>query len=76
MFEQILKELKYQTKLLETISMNTEVKPQNNDMKNAMKNNMALLQKQMLSHPAFSANPEMKKMMDNIINIIPKGEGG
>ena len=73
MFEQILKELKHQTKLLETISMNTEVKPQNNNMKNAMKDSMALLQKQMLSHPAFSTNPEIKEMMDNIINIIPKG---
>lgn len=75
MLEQILEELKYHTKLLETISMNTEVKPQNNDMKNAMKDSMVLLQKQMLSHPALSANPEMKKMMDNIINIIPKGGG-
>jgi len=73
MLEKILEQLKYQTKLLETISMNTEIPPQNNDIKNAMKNSMDLLQKQMCDHPAFKNNPEIKGMMDNIINMVPKG---
>lgn len=72
MLNKILEQLKYQTKLLEAISMNTEKPKQDNNMKHAMEN-IVLLQKQILNNPVMDANPDMKEMINNMLNIIPKG---
>lgn len=73
MLEKILKELQYQTKLLENISMNTEIPKRDNNTKHAMQKSIEMLQKQILSNPAMDANPDMKEMINNMLNIIPKG---
>ena len=69
---EVLKELKYQTKLLEAISMNTEPK-QHTGMQQSMQQSMNLLKTQLAIMPGIKDNPEMNKMMNNMFKIIPKG---
>ena len=70
--DEILKELKYQTKLLEAISMNTEPK-KHAGMQQSMQQSMDLLKTQLANMPAMKDNPEMNKMINNMFKIIPKG---
>jgi len=72
--EEIKKELRYQTKMLEEILMNTEPPKQNSEAKQAMMDSMELLKQQLVDNPAIKNNPEMEKMIKNIVNILPKGD--
>ncbi len=71
--DKILKELKYQTKLLEAISMNTEPQKQNVEMSKSITQSMDLLKTQLMNNPGIKDNPEIGKMMQNIFNTIPEG---
>ena len=64
----ILKELQYQTKLME------EIYQRPNKNTDAMKRQMDLLKIQLANHPIFKGNPEMTEMFNNIFSIMPKGD--
>ena len=69
---EILEELKYHSKLLGEISMNTEPK-QHAGMQQSMEQSMNLLKTQLANMPGIKNNPEMNKMMNDMFKIIPKG---
>lgn len=66
--EEILKELKYQTKLLEEIVM----RPKNPQM-DEVQEKMDLLKKELLKHAGLNQNPDSIKALNKLFNLIPKG---
>ena len=65
--KQILAELQYQTKLMEDIFENKDLAQKTR----ALKANMTVLEKQILSNPAIAGNSEMQGIVKNIMNMIP-----
>ena len=65
--------MEYQSKLLEAISMAVEKPKHDPKMKQAMNENLTVLQKQIFDNPAVNADPKMKAMINNILSMIPKG---
>jgi len=67
--KEILKELQYQTKLMEEIYERKDAHKGNNEM---LKKQMASMQKIIKSTPGL--NPEMAQVLNSIFNAMPGGE--
>jgi len=69
MLEKILEELRYQTKLMESMF---EKKDEHRAGAEMMKKQLGLMKKTIMSTPGI--NPEMAKMLSSIFNNMPGGE--
>ena len=75
--KQILEELQFHTKLLESMVENRDENRFNAEKTQAsMTEAITMMQKETLNHPSIKNNPETMKLVSNMLNMIPKSRTG